>query len=164
MEEQLETGTHPCADLEDLAREIREGRVRANKAAEQRDARIVALGTSLFPSHRRRSAGSATSRRARPSASRPASSSRVAAMSTSRSRPTPRASRSWTGSGRGSPLLALSANSPYWQGEDSGYASFRSQVWSRWPTAGPAPRSARPRRTAPRSTRSWARGRSSTPR
>jgi carboxylate-amine ligase len=36
-----------------------------------------------------------------------------------------------------SPLLALSANSPFWQGEDSGYASYRSQVWSRWPSAGP---------------------------
>ncbi|HXH77369.1 glutamate--cysteine ligase [Nocardioides sp.] len=34
-------------------------------------------------------------------------------------------------------LLALSANSPYWQGEDSGYASFRSQVAVRWPSAGP---------------------------
>lgn len=34
-------------------------------------------------------------------------------------------------------LLALSANSPFWQGEDSGYASFRYQAWSRWPTAGP---------------------------
>jgi carboxylate-amine ligase len=36
-------------------------------------------------------------------------------------------------------LLALSANSPYWQGEDSGYASFRSQAWLRWPSAGPTP-------------------------
>lgn len=34
-------------------------------------------------------------------------------------------------------LLALSANSPFWQGEDTGYASYRSQVWQRWPTAGP---------------------------
>lgn len=34
-------------------------------------------------------------------------------------------------------LLALSANSPYWQGQDTGYASFRSQAWSRFPTAGP---------------------------
>lgn len=33
-------------------------------------------------------------------------------------------------------LLALSASSPYWMGEDSGYASVRSLVWSRWPTAG----------------------------
>jgi carboxylate-amine ligase len=34
-------------------------------------------------------------------------------------------------------LLALSANSPFWQGNDSGYASFRAQAMSRWPTAGP---------------------------
>ena len=34
-------------------------------------------------------------------------------------------------------LLALSANSPFWQGRDSAYASFRYQAWSRWPTAGP---------------------------
>ncbi|GAA4929928.1 carboxylate--amine ligase/circularly permuted type 2 ATP-grasp protein [Actinoplanes utahensis] len=33
-------------------------------------------------------------------------------------------------------LLALSTSSPYWMGEDSGYASIRSLVWSRWPTAG----------------------------
>jgi glutamate---cysteine ligase / carboxylate-amine ligase len=34
-------------------------------------------------------------------------------------------------------LIALSANSPFWHGQDTGYASYRSQVWSRWPTAGP---------------------------
>ncbi|MFI5491446.1 glutamate--cysteine ligase [Actinoplanes sp. NPDC051859] len=33
-------------------------------------------------------------------------------------------------------LLALSGSSPYWMGEDSGYASVRSLVWMRWPTAG----------------------------
>ncbi len=33
-------------------------------------------------------------------------------------------------------LLALSANSPYWAGVDTGYASWRSQVWARWPTGG----------------------------
>ncbi|MGW0708426.1 glutamate--cysteine ligase 2 [Streptomyces sp. NPDC002643] len=35
-------------------------------------------------------------------------------------------------------LTALSANSPFWQGCDTRYASFRSQVWDRWPMAGPA--------------------------
>ncbi len=35
------------------------------------------------------------------------------------------------------PLLALSANSPFWLGEDSGYASYRTQIWGRFPTAGP---------------------------
>lgn len=34
-------------------------------------------------------------------------------------------------------VLALSANSPLWMGMDTGFASYRYQVWSRWPTAGP---------------------------
>jgi carboxylate-amine ligase len=34
-------------------------------------------------------------------------------------------------------LVALSANSPYWSGLDSGYASYRTIAWGRWPTAGP---------------------------
>jgi carboxylate-amine ligase len=36
-------------------------------------------------------------------------------------------------------LLALSANSPIYEGEDTGYASWRSMVWSRWPVSGPPP-------------------------
>jgi carboxylate-amine ligase len=34
-------------------------------------------------------------------------------------------------------FLALSCNSPFFRGDDTGYASWRSQVWSRWPVAGP---------------------------
>jgi glutamate---cysteine ligase / carboxylate-amine ligase len=34
-------------------------------------------------------------------------------------------------------LMAISVNSPFWSGADSGYASYRSQAWNRWPTAGP---------------------------
>ena len=34
-------------------------------------------------------------------------------------------------------MLALSASSPYWRGRDSGYASYRSMVWSPLATAGP---------------------------
>ncbi|MGH3768836.1 MAG: glutamate--cysteine ligase [Pseudonocardiaceae bacterium] len=34
-------------------------------------------------------------------------------------------------------FLALSASSPFWRGDDSGYASYRCMVWQRWPTAGP---------------------------
>ncbi|MEV5427963.1 glutamate--cysteine ligase [Streptomyces sp. NPDC052701] len=36
------------------------------------------------------------------------------------------------------PLLALSASSPFWLGADTGYASWRTMLWQRWPTAGPA--------------------------
>jgi carboxylate-amine ligase len=35
------------------------------------------------------------------------------------------------------PMLALSANSPFWHGHDTGYASYRTQVWGRLPSAGP---------------------------
>lgn len=34
-------------------------------------------------------------------------------------------------------LLALSANSPYWQGEDTSYASYRHVALGLWPAAGP---------------------------
>jgi carboxylate-amine ligase len=34
-------------------------------------------------------------------------------------------------------ILAMSANSPFYDGRDSGYASYRSQLWMRWPSAGP---------------------------
>ncbi len=33
-------------------------------------------------------------------------------------------------------LLALAANSPFWLGADTGYASFRTEIWRRWPMAG----------------------------
>jgi carboxylate-amine ligase len=36
-------------------------------------------------------------------------------------------------------LLALSSNSPYWQSVDTGYASYRLEVWQRWPTSGVPP-------------------------
>ena len=33
-------------------------------------------------------------------------------------------------------VLALSANSPYFGDEDTGHASWRAQIWTRWPTGG----------------------------
>lgn len=36
-------------------------------------------------------------------------------------------------------LIALTANSPYWAERDTGYASWRTMIWSRWPVAGPPP-------------------------
>ncbi len=37
------------------------------------------------------------------------------------------------------PLVALTANSPFWLGTDSGYASFGREMWRRWPMAGIPP-------------------------
>lgn len=39
--------------------------------------------------------------------------------------------RPWLG-----PLLALSASSPYWEGRDTGFASFRTPIFRRWPQTG----------------------------
>ncbi|GAA2360010.1 putative glutamate--cysteine ligase 2-3 [Catellatospora methionotrophica] len=36
-------------------------------------------------------------------------------------------------------LLTLTANSPYWDDRDTGYASWRTMTWPRWPVAGPPP-------------------------
>jgi carboxylate-amine ligase len=36
-------------------------------------------------------------------------------------------------------LQAATANSPLFDGHDTGYASWRSMLWERWPTVGPAP-------------------------
>ncbi|HKR49758.1 MAG TPA: glutamate--cysteine ligase [Pseudonocardiaceae bacterium] len=36
-------------------------------------------------------------------------------------------------------LSALSSSSPFWMGEDTGYASYRSIIWERWPMAGIPP-------------------------
>jgi carboxylate-amine ligase len=36
-------------------------------------------------------------------------------------------------------LLSLTANSPFWLGRDTGYSSYRMELWCRLPTAGPPP-------------------------
>ncbi|MFD0689393.1 carboxylate-amine ligase [Actinomadura fibrosa] len=36
-------------------------------------------------------------------------------------------------------LLALTANSPFWAGRDTGHACWRVMAWARWPVAGPPP-------------------------
>ncbi|HVF54623.1 MAG TPA: carboxylate-amine ligase [Pyrinomonadaceae bacterium] len=33
-------------------------------------------------------------------------------------------------------MLALASNSPFWLGMDTGYTSFRTELWRRWPMAG----------------------------
>ncbi len=40
-------------------------------------------------------------------------------------------SRAWL-----APIIALSASSPFWLGEETGYASYRSELFSRWPMTG----------------------------
>ncbi|MEU0405747.1 glutamate--cysteine ligase [Streptomyces sp. NPDC006197] len=37
-------------------------------------------------------------------------------------------------------LVAMSANSPLWDGADTGFASWRTVIFGRWPVSGPPPR------------------------
>jgi glutamate---cysteine ligase / carboxylate-amine ligase len=136
--QQIETNTQPCASLHELGSEVRRWRRAASQAAERRGARVAALATS-------------------PLAADPSITSspryqrmveefgliaeeqltcgchvHVQVESESEGVAVLDRIRGWLPC-----LLALSANSPFWQAQDSGYASFRSRVWGRWPSAGP---------------------------
>lgn len=140
-EQMIETGTRPCTDLGDLRDEIGQGRERASTAARRVGAEVVALGTAPPPVVPTLSPGA-----------RYREINREFAL-TSREQLTcgchvhvsiADAEEGVAVLDRIAPwlpvLLAVSGNSPFWNGQDSGYASFRSQVWNRWPTAGPVPR------------------------
>jgi carboxylate-amine ligase len=136
--EQLEAVSAPFTSLSDLAAAIRSGRAEADRQALTVGARAVALGTSPLPA-----------------LPHPARLPRYLAMeerfglilreqlmcgfhihvgveSDEEGVAVLDRIRIWL-----PVLIALSANSPFWQGQDTGYASFRYQVWRRWPTAGP---------------------------
>ena len=139
-QEQVEISTQPCTDLAELLHEIRGARSRLDGVARQAGVRIAALGTvpqvvdsTVDPNEDRY-------RRMRDQFALVAREQltcgchvHVSVADDDEGVVVLDHLMRWT-----SVLLALSANSPYWQGVDSGYASYRSQVWGRWPTAGPA--------------------------
>ena len=136
----VETHTDPSADLAEVGRQLREARRTAIAAAEDSGVAIAAVATAPL--------GSAT-----PAVSVNPRYERIV--------------QEFGDTGRGAgtlgmhvhvdvaddeegvrvidglrpwlPLLtAVSANSPYASGRDTGYASWRQQVWTRWPTSGTA--------------------------
>ncbi len=136
--QQLETNTRPCHGLDELGREVRRCRALAAEAAARAGARVAALATSPVPVvpqlvrdgrylQMARAFGLTTYEQltcgCHVHVGVSCDEEGVAALD--RIRP-------WL-----PVLLALSANSPFWQGRDSAYASFRYQAWGRWPTAGP---------------------------
>jgi carboxylate-amine ligase len=135
--EQLETGTRPCTDLEELRSELRAARELATGAAADVGAALAPLATSPLPVEPTLS----PSKRYRRMAERFGLTVyeqltcgchvHVAIDSAEQGVAVLDRIRPWL-----APLIAISTNSPFWQGADSGYASFRSQVWSRWPSAG----------------------------
>ena len=136
--EQLETGTTPCLALEELSRQLRAVRATAAAAAGDVGVALAALATSplsvdptVTPSPRY----AEMARRFCMTASQQLTCGchvHVAIDSPEEGVAALDRIRPWL-----APVLALSANSPFWAGADSGYSSYRAQVWQRWPTAGP---------------------------
>jgi glutamate---cysteine ligase / carboxylate-amine ligase len=136
--QQLELGTEVCSTLDEVAGELRHWRNRADAVARAVGARVAALATSPVAVDPVPTDGERYDRILETFAlvaedqltcgchvhvSVEDDDEGVAVLN--RIRP-------WL------PVLtALTANSPFWQGRDSGYASYRSQSWGRWPSAGP---------------------------
>ncbi|GAA1479360.1 glutamate--cysteine ligase [Nocardioides aestuarii] len=137
MQQQLETGTAPVSSVDDLLDELARWRAQADEHARSAGARVVALPTSPLPVVPRTTPDPRYREIAEEFGITQAeqlvcgmhvhvstSSEDEAVGALDRLRP-------WL------PVLtALSAGSPFWQGVDTGYASFRSQLWRRWPSAG----------------------------
>lgn len=138
QQEQLEVITGPHSSLSGLAAEIRAGRSYAESLARSVGARISALGTSplpVAPRHTRNDRYDALVEKFALTAREQLTCGyhvHVYVGSDEEGVAVLDRIRSWL------PLLiALSSNSPFWNGTDSGYASFRTQAWNRWSTAGP---------------------------
>jgi carboxylate-amine ligase len=136
---QIEIGTPVCRTLDEVRAELTRLRREVNAAAEREGCRIAAAGTHPF-SHwedqqltpRRRYAGIAEEyeQLAREHLIygchvHVGVKDREAAVEVMNR------ARLWL-----APLLALAANSPFWLARDTGYASYRTEIWRRWPMAG----------------------------
>lgn len=137
-EEMLETGTEPCLTLEELGAEVRRQRQVAAAAAQAAGARLVALATSPLPVT---SSVTAAFRYRRIAAEYGLTAREQLTCGCHVHVQVADDEEGVAVLDRIGPwlpvLLAMSSNSPFWNGVDSGYASYRSQVWQRWPTAGP---------------------------
>jgi carboxylate-amine ligase len=137
-EQQIELGTRVCKELSEVSAELRHWRSRADAAAASIGARVAALATSPVPVEPVATPGERYQRMLETfgltaeelltcgchvHVSIEDDEEGIAVLDRI---------RVWL------PVLtALTTNSPFWAGQDSGYASFRSQAWGRWPSAGP---------------------------
>lgn len=138
--QQIETDTPPLRDLDDLEASVTAWRMRTREAAIESGCLLLATGTAPLPvspvateearyqritSRFGLTAGESLSCGLHVHVAVPDDEEAVAVLDRIRCRlPV---------------LLALSVNSPYWQGHDTRYGSYRSQIQVRWPTGGPTP-------------------------
>lgn len=139
----VEVGTRVCGSTSEVRGELERLRLEAAVAAESRGLRVVAAGTHPFshwagqsftpaPKYReiqaryRRLADSQNIFGMHVHVGVPAGVDRARLMNVVRH--------------FSAYLVALSASSPLFLGDDTGYCSYRSILWRRWPRSGPPPR------------------------
>jgi carboxylate-amine ligase len=136
--QQVETGTEPVRSMGELRSELTRTRRAAAEAAAAEGAAVLALGTSPVPVVPQTTQDERYLRMmaefGRTGRQQLTCGCHVHVDVTSRDEAVGAVNRiqPWLPG-----LLAIAANSPFWQGEDTGYASYRTQVWDRWPSAGP---------------------------
>jgi glutamate---cysteine ligase / carboxylate-amine ligase len=136
--EQIETQTRPCLDYEELLHQIRSGRAMADEAAQRQGARVAALATSplSLASHTTPDPRYARmlERFGLTAQEQLTCGFHVHTFIESQEEGVAVLDRIRD---KLAVLIALSANSPFWHGVETGFESYRTQAWNRWPTSGP---------------------------
>ncbi|MFK0292635.1 glutamate--cysteine ligase [Streptomyces sp. NPDC090442] len=137
---QLELVTGVCHDLEELRSQLVSGRRRFAQAAEENGCRLIAVGMPpvesppLFTPKDRYAYIQETYGSLAHTSCVGGAHIHIGVDGLNEALHVCNLMRPWLPT-----LLALFANSPVHNGTDTGYASWRTMVWSRWPTAGPPP-------------------------
>lgn len=140
--EQVETATAPHTKTDDLAADLHRRRIEAREAAAAQGVDVAGLATS--PLAAEDGGGSGPNQEGRYGRIAQRFGAIATSQLTSGQHVHVEVGSPEEGVGvldRIGPWLpvmrALAANSPCWRGRDTDYASYRSVVWSRWPSAGP---------------------------
>ncbi|GAA0971445.1 glutamate--cysteine ligase [Acrocarpospora macrocephala] len=139
---QVEAKTRPCARTAELETQLRQMRAAVASAAADEGLRVVASGTAvlgdvvppLITENPRYGIGIANYRSLHDEQSICAGHVHVHLPDRERAVLVSNHLRPWLPT-----LIALMANSPLWCGRDTGYASWRTLCWGKWPVAGPPP-------------------------
>ncbi|MEU4687625.1 glutamate--cysteine ligase [Actinoplanes sp. NPDC023714] len=138
---QIEVASPPRLDLADLREEMARLRGTVASAAERAGARLLAIGTGPAAGPNLRIVDKPRYHRMRERFGDLSPGQGMCGTHVHVSIPDPETGvqvlnhlRPWL------PVLqAAAANSPLFAGRDTGYASWRSMMWERWPTVGPTP-------------------------
>ncbi|AGZ45822.1 carboxylate-amine ligase [Actinoplanes friuliensis DSM 7358] len=141
MRSQIETASPPQLELGDLFDSLRRLRTGLAASAERAGVRLIAVGAAPAPGQASRIVDSPRYHRMRERFGDLSPGAGLNGMHVHVSVPDPETGvqilnhlRPWL------PILqAATANSPLFAGRDTGYASWRSMLWERWPTVGPTP-------------------------